>query len=71
MERGDTVVATYGYNDILEKPFQFLYDYGYRSQGGHVVYTHGESSMQDAHVFKEEQLRYATDEDKRELYWGH
>lgn len=70
MKRGDTVVATYGYNSVLDKPFEFLYDYGYVAHSGHVVYTHGERNMQDTHLFQLGQLRLATDEDKRNHYWG-
>jgi len=71
IERGVTIVATYGHNDVLDKPFESLYDFGYYTERGCVVYTHGESSMQDAHAFKLDQIRVATAKDKNEHFWGH
>lgn len=70
MEEGDVVVATYGYNDILWKPFEFLYEFGYYTENGCVVYIQGERNMQDSYAFKLNQIRLATEEDKKNLSWG-
>jgi hypothetical protein len=69
LERGDVVVATWGYNDVLNEPFKFLYEFGYYTKYGCVVYNQGESNMQDSHAFKLNEIRLATDEDKRNQFW--
>ncbi len=66
----DTIVATYGFNKVLKKPFEFLYDFGYYTEYGCVVYQHGERNFQDSCAFKMEQIRVATEEDKNEYSWG-
>jgi len=68
--RGTTVVAKFGYNKVLNKPFEFLYDFGYYTETGCVVYIQGESNMQDSYGFKLNQIRVATQEDKKNNYWG-
>lgn len=70
-ERGETVLCSWGYNDITKKPFQFLYDFGYYTHYGCVVYNHGECNMQDASAFKLYQVKRATEKDKKEHYWGN
>ena len=72
-ERGDVVVARYGWNDITKKPFEFLYEFGYYSQveGKCVVYNKGECNMQDSHAFDVANIRKATIEDLNEYYWGN
>lgn len=67
----DAIVATYGFNSVLKKPFEFLYDFGYYTQYGCVVYNHGERNMQDAHAFELEKIRIATLEDLKEYTWGN
>jgi hypothetical protein len=68
--KGDTVVCHWGYNDITKKPFEFLYDFGYYTDFGCVVYNHGECNMQDSGAFKLYQVRKATEEDMKNLTWG-
>ena len=71
LERGDVVVASYGYNSILRRPFEKLYEFGYYNQtGGCVVYRKGERNMQDAAAFDLSQVRLATEQDKVEGIWG-
>lgn len=68
---GDTVICTWGYNSVTEKPFSFLYDFGYYNKRGKcIVYTHGEHSMQDAHCFEKNEVRLATSEDLNNEFWG-
>lgn len=71
-KKEDTVVARYGWNDVLLEPFEFLYEFGYYSQtrGKCVVYKQGECNMQDSYVFDVANIRLATKEDKKEYYWG-
>jgi len=68
---GTPVVATYGYNEILKKPFEFLYEFGrYGLEGRGVVYIRGERNMQDSYAFDLKQLRLATEDDLNNLTWG-
>jgi len=67
---GTVVVATYGFNKVLNKPFEFLYEFGYYTEYGCVVYKQGERNMQDSCAFKIEQIRVATKEDLKERFWG-
>lgn len=69
-EKGETVVASWGYNSITKKPFEFLYDFGYYTDFGCIVYNHGERNMQDSVAFKLYQIRRATSEDMKNLTWG-
>jgi hypothetical protein len=69
-KKGDAVVATFGHNKVLNKPFEFLYEFGYYTNYGCVVYNQGESNMQDAHAFKLDQIRKATDNDLKTEVWG-
>jgi hypothetical protein len=69
-EQGETVVASWGYNDITKRPYEFLYDFGYYTANGCVVYNHGERNMQDSGAFKLYQIRRATSEDMRKYTWG-
>jgi hypothetical protein len=75
LEAGTVIVATYGHNTVLDKPFEFLYEFGYyfgyNTKSGCVVYNQGECNMQDAHAFKLDQIRIATPEDIKEHIWGH
>lgn len=69
---GTIVVAKYGYNSILKKPFEFLYEFGYyNTSGGCVVYNEGERNMQDSHAFKLDQIRVATEQDIKENFYGN
>lgn len=71
IQEGTIVLATYGYNSILKKPFEFLYEFGYyNTSGGCVVYNKGERNMQDSHAFKLEQIRVATPTEIAENYYG-
>jgi len=63
------VVATYGYNEVTKEPFKFLYEFGYYTNSGCVVYNQGECNMQDAHVFRLDEIRIATKTDLKTLYW--
>jgi hypothetical protein len=69
-QQGETVVCNWGYNDITKKAYEFLYDFGYYTKFGCVVYNHGERNMQDASAFKLSQVRRAIEKDKEELFWG-
>lgn len=72
IKAGMIVVATYGYNGVTGKPFQFLYDFGYYNNYGNCVcYTHGENNMQDAHCFDIEDIKIATKKDLKTIPWGH
>lgn len=71
LKRGDIVLATYGYNPVLKEPFSFLYDFGYYNTNGDcIVYNHGECNMQDAHCFKKEQVRLATQHELQTEFFG-
>lgn len=70
LQRGDVVVATWGHNRVLDRAFSFLYEFGYYTTNGCIVYKQGECNMQDAKFFKVGEIRPATDEDKRNLFWG-
>ena len=70
MEQGTPVVATYGHNKVLNKPFEFLYEFGYEAKGNYIVYIRGERNMQDSYAFKMDQIRIATDEDLKNHSWG-
>ncbi len=71
LQKGTVVVAKYGFNKVLNEPFEFLYEFGYYTDYGCVVYKHGERNMQDASAFKLEQIRIATEEDKKNYFWGN
>ena len=71
LTKGIPIVAIYGYNDVLDKPFEFLYEFGYYTKYGAVVYNQGEINMQDSHAFKLNQIRMATEEDLKNIYWGN
>ena len=68
-KRGDLVVATSGFNHILKKPSEFLYEFGYyNSYNGAVVYKKGCCNMQDSFAFDLDCLRLATDDDVENIY---
>jgi len=67
---GTVVVAEYGTNKITGKPFRFLYDMGYYTSEGVVVYSHGNRNMQDAKFFGRDEVREATMEDLSQTFWG-
>lgn len=71
IERGTVIIATYGWNNALNKPFAFKYEFGYYTDYGCVVYNQGECNMQDAHAFKLDQIKVATEEDKKIYFWGN
>ena len=70
IESGDVIIASYGWNDILDKPFEFKYEFGYYTHNGCIVYNQGECNMQDSHAFRLEQVRLATQEDMDRYFWG-
>lgn len=70
LTKGDIVIAKYGFNTVLNKPFEFKYDFGYYTKTGCVVYNEGEHNMQDSHHFELEQVRLATEEDKKRFFAG-
>ena len=71
LKRKDIVLCTFGFNKILNKPFEFLYEFGYYTENGCVVYNKGETNIQDAHFFKIEQVKLATPEDIKNKYYGN
>ena len=70
MNTGDIIVATWGYNSVTKKPFSFLYEFGYYTEYGCVVYQQGCRNMQDSKAFKLDEVRLATEEDKGKFWWG-
>ena len=70
INKGTAVLAKYGFNKVLNKPFEYLYEFGYYTKFGCVVYIKGESNMQDSYSFKLDQIRVATPEDIRDYFWG-
>lgn len=71
IERKTPVVGRWGCNPITNKPYEFLYEFGYYTSYGCVVYKKGECNMQDAVVLKIEQIRVATPEDLKKYIWGN
>ena len=71
LKEGIPVVAKYGYNNVLKKPFEFLYEFGYyNTKKGCVLYKRGERNMQDSYAFKLNQVRLAKEEDLENFPWG-
>ncbi len=70
MEEGEVVLCTWGHNEVTGKPFQFLYEFGYYTNYGCVVYNKGERNMQDSHAFQLTQVRPATKKDLKEYFYG-
>ena len=70
MERGQVIIAKFGWNDITKRPFEFKYEFGYYVDYGAVVYKEGESNFQDSALFKLGEIRLATEEDKENYYWA-
>ena len=71
IKEGTPIIAKYGFNTVLNEPFEFLYEFGYHTKYGCVVYKHGERNMQDSYAFKMEQIRIATKEDMKNYLWGN
>jgi len=70
IESGTIMLATYGYNNVLDEPFERLYEFGYYTSYGCVVYKKGERNMQDASAFKMNQIKIATPEEIENNPWG-
>jgi hypothetical protein len=70
-KQGDVVLCTYGFNTVLKKPFEFLYEFGYYTKSGCVVYIQGERNMQDSCAFKLDQVKLATKEDIKNNFYGN
>ncbi|OYT36251.1 hypothetical protein B6U91_01665 [Candidatus Pacearchaeota archaeon ex4484_71] len=68
---GTVVIAKFGHNYAAGKPFEFLYEFGYYTRYGAVVYLEGCRNMQDARAFKLDQLRKAEEGDLKKYLWGH
>jgi hypothetical protein len=71
LTEGVVVVAKYGNNSVTEKPFEHLYEFGYYTNHGCVVYLKGERNMQDSYAFKLDQIRVASESDINTHTWGH
>lgn len=71
LKRGDVVLCTFGWNNVLNAPFQFLYEFGYYTKYGCVVYKQGERNMQDAKAFKLDEIQLATPEDIKKHWYGN
>lgn len=67
---GTPVVATYGHNKVLNKPFEFLYKFGYYSVYGCIVYIVSKRNSQDSYAFKLDQIRIADEKDLKCIPWG-
>lgn len=70
IKQGTPIVATFGHNKVTKKPYKFLYEFGYYTNNGCVVYSQGECNMQDAHAFKLDEIKVATEKDLSLLPWG-
>jgi len=70
IERKTVVLASFGHNDVLDEPFMRLYEFGYYTISGCVVYKQGECNMQDASAFKMNQIKIATPEEIEGNLWG-
>jgi len=71
LQHGDSIVAKYGFNDVLKKPFEFLYEFGHYARNGKiVVFLKGERNMQDSRAFKIEEIRPANNEDLKNIFWA-
>lgn len=70
-KQGEIILVTYGHNTVTNKPFKFLYEFGYYNKtGGAVVYIKGERNMQDSYAFKLSQIKSATIKDLKVYNWG-
>lgn len=71
MKRKDIVLAIFGHNKVTNRPYEFLYEYGYQNTSKkHIVYRPGECNMQDASCFDTKELRIATEKDILTKIWG-
>lgn len=70
IKQGTPVVATYDLNEVTKKPYKFLYEFGYYTKTGCVVYIRGERNMQDSYAFDLKQVKVATKRDLRKVPWG-
>lgn len=70
LNRGEVVLCTWGYNDVLKRPFEFLFEFGrYNEAGDCIVFKRGEHSMQDSMTFKPNQVRLATSNDRDQRFF--
>lgn len=68
--RGDVVLCTWGYNEVLRRPYEFLFEFGYVGQTGDlIVFKRGESGMQDAMAFPPSQVKLATPNDRDQRFF--
>ena len=69
---GTKVVHKFGFNDVLQKPFEFIYEFGYYSQteGKCILYLCGCCNMQDSHVADIDNVRIANWHDLKEISEG-
>ena len=70
LRRGTVVLATFGHNTVLNKPFRFLYEFGYYTKDACVAFPKGESSMQDAKLFELSEITIPTEEELDDAIWG-
>lgn len=66
--RGTPVVVTWCNNK--GKTYKALYEFGYYTDYGCVVYNKGECNMQDSHAFKLDEIKVATEKDLSMTPWG-
>lgn len=69
-KEGDIVACQWGYDEMAKIPLISLYEFGYDSPDGYVVYTIGDYNIQDSVVFKTDQVRIATESEKQLYSWG-
>lgn len=69
---GTKVVHKYGFNNVLQKPFEFIYEFGYYSatEGKCILYLCGCKNMQDSHVANIENVRIASGNDFQTITEG-
>lgn len=68
IKSGTPVIAKWGFNYLTEQPFEYLFKFGYTNHYGDVViYNKGTG---EAHIFKKDEIRIASDEDLKIFSWA-
>lgn len=72
IEGGTKVVHKYGFNKVLKKPFEFIYEFGYYSavEDTCILYLCGCKNMQDSHAAKIKNVRIASGNDFQTITEG-
>lgn len=67
---GDIVLCQWGYDKKTNTPLVSLYEFGYDSPDGFVVYIMGNNKEQETVVFDIDKVRLATESEKEQYPWG-